>query len=64
MEDSLKSRVRAGRGKFAAMAATYTLGALNDNFFKRAAMLLVVYAWRKCRYWAAARPITRHSRRC
>ncbi len=36
--------VRAGRGKFLAMAATYFLGVFNDNFFKQAALLLAVAA--------------------
>ncbi|MEA3467710.1 MAG: MFS transporter [Thermodesulfobacteriota bacterium] len=36
--------VRAARGKFLAMAATYFLGVFNDNFFKQAALLLAVSA--------------------
>jgi len=36
--------VRAARGKFLAMAATYFLGVFNDNFFKQAALLLAVAA--------------------
>ncbi len=36
--------VRAARGKFIAMAATYFLGVFNDNFFKQAALLLAVVA--------------------
>lgn len=37
--------VRA-RGKFAAMAATFTLGVFNDNFYKQAVLLLAVGAGR------------------
>jgi MFS family permease len=36
--------VRAGRGKFVAMAAAYSLGAFNDNFYRMAAMQLAVAA--------------------
>lgn len=36
--------VRHGRGKFACMAAAYTLGVFNDNFFKQAALVLAVAA--------------------
>jgi acyl-[acyl-carrier-protein]-phospholipid O-acyltransferase/long-chain-fatty-acid--[acyl-carrier-protein] ligase len=36
--------VRAARGRFLAMAATYFLGVFNDNFFKQAALLLAVVA--------------------
>lgn len=43
-EATLKERVRAARGKFAAMAATYTFGTFNDNFFKQAVMLLALRA--------------------
>ncbi len=39
----ISQQVRAARGKFAAMAGTYSLGVLNDNFFKQAACLLAVY---------------------
>jgi MFS family permease len=38
--------VRRGRGKFACMAAAYTLGVFNDNFFKQAALVLAVAAGR------------------
>ncbi|MBS3820905.1 MAG: MFS transporter, partial [Phycisphaerae bacterium] len=41
--DSTAQQVRAARGKFAAMAGTYSLGVLNDNVFKQAACLLAVY---------------------
>jgi MFS family permease len=45
MDDkSLKSRIRSGRVKFAAMAGAYALGSFNDNFFKQSAMLLAVAA--------------------
>jgi MFS family permease len=40
--DSLKSRIRQARAKFAAMAATYCAGNLNDNFFKQSALILAV----------------------
>ena len=43
-EATLKERVRAARGKFVAMAATYTFGTFNDNFFKQALMLLALRA--------------------
>lgn len=36
--------VRAARGRFVAMAATYFLGVFNDNFFKQAALILAVVA--------------------
>ena len=36
----LREQVRKARGKFAAMAATYSLGVFNDNFFKQAACLM------------------------
>ncbi len=35
-------QIRGARRKFLAMAATYSLGAFNDNFFKQAASLLAV----------------------
>lgn len=44
MDDQLRQRVRAARGKFVAMAGTYTLGVVNDQFYKQAAMLLAVAA--------------------
>ena len=34
--------VRLARGKFLAMAGTYSLGVFNDNFFKQAACLLAI----------------------
>lgn len=42
-EATISQQVREARGKFAAMAGTYSLGVLNDNFFKQAACLLAVY---------------------
>lgn len=36
--------VRAARSKFIAMAATYSLGVYNDNFFKQAACLVAISA--------------------
>lgn len=39
-----KAEVRRARGKFVAMAAAYSLGAFNDNFYRTAAMLLAVAA--------------------
>jgi MFS family permease len=41
---SVRLAIRRGRLKFAAMAGTYFLGVLNDNFFKQAAMLLAIEA--------------------
>jgi len=41
---SLRRQVRQARGKFAAMAASYSLGVFNDQFYKEAAMLLAVSA--------------------
>jgi acyl-[acyl-carrier-protein]-phospholipid O-acyltransferase/long-chain-fatty-acid--[acyl-carrier-protein] ligase len=38
----LKIRIRKARRKFAAMAATYFSGVLNDNFFRQSAMLIAV----------------------
>lgn len=38
----VQEHIRQGRSKFIAMAATYFLGAFNDNFFKQAALLLAV----------------------
>ncbi|MEI7437876.1 MAG: MFS transporter, partial [bacterium] len=52
MESSARSpdrdadAIRHGRGKFACMAAAYTLGVFNDNFFKQAALVLAVTAGR------------------
>ena len=42
MDAALKTRIRSARGKFAAMAGTYSLGVFNDNFFKIAVLLLAV----------------------
>lgn len=36
--------VKAARGRFIVMAATYFLGVFNDNFFKQAALILAVVA--------------------
>lgn len=46
-DTSLKEHIRRARGKFIAMAATYSLGVFNDNFFKQAAMLMAVAAGRE-----------------
>lgn len=43
-EAELKVRIREARGKFAAMAGTYSLGVFNDNFFKQAAIFLAIDA--------------------
>ena len=40
--ESLKRRIRRARAKFAAMAATYFAGVLNDNFFKQSVLLIAV----------------------
>ncbi len=40
--ESLKRRIRQARAKFAAMAATYFAGVLNDNFFRQSALLIAV----------------------
>lgn len=40
-------QIRQGRGKFAAMGATYFAGVFNDNFFRQIALLLAVAADRK-----------------
>lgn len=39
---SLNDQIRRARKNFAAMAATYSLGAFNDNFFKQAVMMTAV----------------------
>ncbi len=45
MKDPLiHQQIRRARAKFVAMAASYSLGVFNDNFFKQAAMLLAVGA--------------------
>jgi len=41
-DPSIRQQIRGARAKFAAMAASYSLGAFNDNFFKQAAMLLAL----------------------
>ena len=41
-EESLRRQVRRARGRFAAMAATYSLGVFNDNFFKQAICLIAI----------------------
>lgn len=42
--DQRRQQIRQARGKFLAMAGTYFLGVLNDNFLKQAAMLMAVAA--------------------
>ena len=44
---SLTQQIRRARGKFLAMAATYSLGVFNDNFFRQAAMLMAVALGKK-----------------
>jgi acyl-[acyl-carrier-protein]-phospholipid O-acyltransferase / long-chain-fatty-acid--[acyl-carrier-protein] ligase len=39
-----RAAIRAARGKFIGMAATYSLGVFNDNFFKQAACLVALGA--------------------
>ncbi len=43
-DDSLKQRVRKARARFAAMAATYFAGVLNDNLFRQTILLMAVAA--------------------
>jgi MFS family permease len=43
-DDSLKTRIRKARAKFLAMAATYSAGVLNDNFFRQTVLMLAVLA--------------------
>ena len=43
-DDSLKIRIRKARAKFLAMAATYSAGVLNDNFFRQTVLMLAVLA--------------------
>ncbi|HAU38498.1 MAG TPA: MFS transporter, partial [Phycisphaerales bacterium] len=45
--ESIRRQVRQARSRFVAMAATYSLGVFNDNFFKQAASLMAVYAGRQ-----------------
>ena len=40
--ESLKSHIRAARGKFTVMGLTYFSGVLNDNFFRQCALLMAV----------------------
>ena len=40
MTDDLRCQVRQARGKFVAMAGSYSLGVFNDSFFRQAAILL------------------------
>ncbi len=42
MDSDLTIQIRKARGKFAAMATTYSLGVFNDNFFKWAAIGIIV----------------------
>lgn len=42
MDSEIQRQVGQGRKYFVAMAATYFLGAFNDNFFKQTALLLAV----------------------
>ncbi len=46
MDGAEIEQIRRARAKFAAMAATYCLGAFNDNFFKQAACLIAIFAGR------------------
>jgi hypothetical protein len=46
-DQTLSRQIRQARGPFCAMAGTYALGVLNDNFFKQAACLLAVAAGRQ-----------------
>ena len=46
-EETLKAQIKRGRGNFLAMAASYSLGVFNDNFFRQAAMLMAVAAGSK-----------------
>ena len=51
---SLTQQIRKARSKFVAMAATYSLGVFNDNFFKQAAMLMAIdYAREELQGYAA-----------
>ncbi len=40
--DDLTAAIRRARGRFIAMAATYSLGVFNDSFFRQSAMLLAI----------------------
>ena len=47
MTDDILQQIRRARGKFIAMAVTYSLGVFNDQFFKQAAFLMAIAAGRK-----------------
>ena len=38
-----ETQIKQARGKFACMIATYSMGAMNDNMFKQAIMLLAIF---------------------
>jgi acyl-[acyl-carrier-protein]-phospholipid O-acyltransferase/long-chain-fatty-acid--[acyl-carrier-protein] ligase len=38
-----QAQIKQARGKFACMVATYAMGAMNDNMFKQAIMLLAIF---------------------
>jgi acyl-CoA synthetase (AMP-forming)/AMP-acid ligase II/1-acyl-sn-glycerol-3-phosphate acyltransferase/acyl carrier protein/predicted MFS family arabinose efflux permease len=46
MSDNLTQQIRQARGKFIAMAVSYSLGVFNDNFFRESALLIAVAAGR------------------
>ena len=46
-DPALKAEIHRARGKFVAMATSYSLGVFNDQFFKQAAMLLAIDAGHK-----------------
>jgi MFS family permease len=41
-EDDARAHIRVARKKFISMASTYSLGVLNDHFFKQSAMMIAV----------------------
>ncbi len=43
-DDMRTQQIRRARGKFIAMAVTYSLGVFNDNFFKQAAVMIAIAA--------------------
>jgi acyl-CoA synthetase (AMP-forming)/AMP-acid ligase II/1-acyl-sn-glycerol-3-phosphate acyltransferase/acyl carrier protein len=43
-DEALREQIRRARSKFIAMAVTYSLGVLNDNLFREAALLMAVSA--------------------
>lgn len=47
MTEDILQQIRRARGKFIAMAVTYSLGVFNDQFFKQAAFLMAIAASRK-----------------